>query len=61
QKEISVSVFGGGNLYFKIIDSERIKTDLDKIKNTNNGENRRNLGENFVLHQKSRILTKLTD
>ena len=61
QKEISVSVFGGGNLYFKIIDSERIKTDLDKIKNTNNGENRRNLGENFVLPQKSRILTKLTD
>ncbi|MCU4413823.1 hypothetical protein KTH71_07185 [Acinetobacter sp. WU_MDCI_Axc73] len=61
QKEISISVFDGGNLYFKIVDSKHIKIDLDKIKNTNNGENRKNLGESFVLPQKSRILTKLPD
>ena len=59
QKEIVLTVFGGGKLYYKTIDENRLKTNLDKILSDENGKNRKNLGENFVLPQKPRVLTKL--
>ncbi|WP_130803443.1 hypothetical protein [Acinetobacter ihumii] len=58
-KEIILTLFDGGKLYFKIIDANHLKANLDKIIHVENGQNRKNLGEQFILPQKARVLTKL--
>lgn len=58
-QQIVVKVFTGGNLYFNILDKNHIQANVNKIVNENNGLNRKQLGEEFVLPHKGRILTRL--
>ncbi|MPW44199.1 hypothetical protein [Acinetobacter guerrae] len=61
QHEVVVSVAAGGDLYFIAKDQNHLQMNLAKTLNTENGQNRKQLGDNFILPQQAYILTRIYD
>ena len=61
QQQIVVTMPIGGDLYFKVLDQDHLQMDLTATINADQGENKRRLGENFILPQYPYTLKRIVE